>query len=311
VSEALLPLEGGNRASGASAASAADAKGGAAGANKAKLAKAAREFQALFLLELMKPLTEGLSRGSMGDPELGSGDRELYSWFWGEGLARQLADAWPLPAMPGTEDGAAGAASARSGAGALPFPTAGAAFRPLAVRPTAAGATAPVRSTTGPAAKAAGTEAAPAVSPAVSPSASPEKAKGGSAVEALIERASSLFRLPANLVRAVVRVESSGQADSVSTKGAVGLMQVMPSTAKEMGVRDPSDPWENLYAGTKYLSQQIARFGNLSHALAAYNAGPGAVVEHQGVPPYPETRAYVRRVLAEKARLDLSGRESA
>jgi soluble lytic murein transglycosylase-like protein len=121
--------------------------------------------------------------------------------------------------------------------------------------------------------------------------------------EAEIRRASRLFDLPENLVRAVILTESGGRADAVSSKGAVGYMQVLPSTGKEMGASDVRDPWQNLYAGAKYLRKQLDRFGNLEHALAAYNAGPGAVERHAGVPPYRETRRYVQRVLSWMDRL--------
>jgi soluble lytic murein transglycosylase-like protein len=84
-------------------------------------------------------------------------------------------------------------------------------------------------------------------------------------------------------------------------------MQVLPSTGREMGSRNLRDPWQNVYAGTKYLRRQLDRFGNLEHALAAYNAGPGAVERHGGIPPYRETQIYVDRVLAWKSRLDRAG----
>lgn len=125
--------------------------------------------------------------------------------------------------------------------------------------------------------------------------------------EAEIRRASRLFDLPENLVRAVILTESGGRADAVSSKGAVGYMQVLPSTGKEMGASDVRDPWQNLYAGAKYLRKQLDRFGNLEHALAAYNAGPGAVERHGGTPPYRETRRYVQRVLSWMNRLDHRG----
>jgi hypothetical protein len=125
----------------------------------------------------------------------------------------------------------------------------------------------------------------------------PEEATLPEPLEGQIQRAARLFALPDSLVRAVVMTESGGRADAVSPQGAVGLMQVMPGTAREMGVRDLQDPWENLYAGAKYLRRQIDRFGNLTEALTAYNAGPGAVERHGGVPPYRETRAYVQKVL--------------
>ena len=123
-------------------------------------------------------------------------------------------------------------------------------------------------------------------------------------VHSLAEKAGRLFSLPENLVRAMVTVESGGRVNAVSGKGAVGLMQLMPGTAREMGVKDSRDAWDNLVGGAKYLARQLERFGRLDHALAAYNAGPGAVEKHGGVPPFPETRDYVHRVLAVKARLD-------
>lgn len=127
---------------------------------------------------------------------------------------------------------------------------------------------------------------------------------GASGIDALAVKAARLNSLPANLVRAVMKVESNGRTDAVSPRGAVGLMQLMPATAKELGVRDSTDAWQNLVGGARYLARQVSRFGRLDHALAAYNAGPGAVEKHSGVPPYRETRAYVQKVMAEKARLD-------
>jgi soluble lytic murein transglycosylase-like protein len=100
------------------------------------------------------------------------------------------------------------------------------------------------------------------------------------------------------LVSAVVAVESGFQPEAVSRKGAQGLMQLMPRTAREMGVADPFDPAANLDGGSRYLSSLVARYdGDLTRALAAYNAGMGAVARHGGVPPYAETRRYVRKVL--------------
>lgn len=99
------------------------------------------------------------------------------------------------------------------------------------------------------------------------------------------------------LMRAVMTAESGGDPEARSPVGAIGLMQLMPSTARELGV-DPEDPAQNLEGGAKYLASLVSRFG-LSGGVAAYNAGPGAVAQHRGkVPPYPETQAYVQRVLA-------------
>ncbi|HEY9856622.1 MAG TPA: lytic transglycosylase domain-containing protein [Stenomitos sp.] len=99
------------------------------------------------------------------------------------------------------------------------------------------------------------------------------------------------------LVQAVIQAESGGDPKAVSKAGAMGLMQLMPETAQDMGVTDPFDPAQNVAGGTRYLQQMIDRFGNVPEALAAYNAGPGAVEKHGGIPPYTETRHYVQRVL--------------
>jgi soluble lytic murein transglycosylase-like protein len=100
------------------------------------------------------------------------------------------------------------------------------------------------------------------------------------------------------LVRAVIQAESDFDRRALSAKGAMGLMQLMPETARELGVSDPWDPDQNIDGGTRYLRQLLDRFGgDLAHALAGYNAGPSAVERYGGVPPYAETTAYVDRVL--------------
>jgi soluble lytic murein transglycosylase-like protein len=100
------------------------------------------------------------------------------------------------------------------------------------------------------------------------------------------------------LVLAVASVESGFEPNAVSPKGALGLMQLMPATASSLGVTDAFDPETNLEGGSRYLAELIALYrGDLTKVLAAYNAGPGAVKRHGGVPPYQETRAYVKKVL--------------
>jgi soluble lytic murein transglycosylase-like protein len=114
----------------------------------------------------------------------------------------------------------------------------------------------------------------------------------------LVTSASQAERVPAGLVRAVVMAESSGDPSAISVAGAQGLMQLMPGTSASCGIANPFDPTENVHCGTGYLHSLLHRYhNNVTLAVAAYNAGPGAVDRYHGVPPYPETRAYVVRVL--------------
>ncbi len=117
-------------------------------------------------------------------------------------------------------------------------------------------------------------------------------------LEALIAETARRHHLNPALVRSVVAVESAFQPNATSPKGAQGLMQLMPQTARSLGVADPFDPAQNLDGGTRHLKGLVARYGgNLDLALAAYNAGQGAVEKHRGIPPYAETRQYVKKVL--------------
>jgi len=109
--------------------------------------------------------------------------------------------------------------------------------------------------------------------------------------------------VPWTLLAALVWTESGFNVDARSPVGAMGLAQLMPATAAELGV-DPSVPYENLYGGALYLSRQLDRFGSVELSLAAYNAGPGAVRRHGGVPPYRETQNYVEKVQARWALLE-------
>ena len=103
--------------------------------------------------------------------------------------------------------------------------------------------------------------------------------------------------VPAELLKAVAVAESRMNPAAVSPAGAKGLMQMIPSTGAAMGVRDLFDPHQSIRGGAAYLAKQVGRFGTYPLALAAYNAGPGAVQKHGGIPPYEETRTYVARVM--------------
>lgn len=114
----------------------------------------------------------------------------------------------------------------------------------------------------------------------------------------IIDEMARRARVDRALVHAVVSAESSYDPKAVSSAGAVGLMQLMPATAKRYGVHDRKDPAQNVWAGVRYLRDLLAQFNDLSLALAAYNAGENAVIQYgRKIPPYKETQQYVRRVL--------------
>lgn len=115
----------------------------------------------------------------------------------------------------------------------------------------------------------------------------------------LIKSAAESAGIEEELLDALVAAESSYDPNARSSAGALGLSQLMPATAKAMGVINPFDPAENLNGGAKYLASMLQRFGgDTKLALAAYNAGPGAVEKYNGIPPYAQTQAYVQKVLA-------------
>ena len=112
----------------------------------------------------------------------------------------------------------------------------------------------------------------------------------------IIEKYAKQYNLDPILVEEVIRQESNFRLTATSTVGAQGLMQLMPGTASMLGVQ-PNDPEENIEGGSRYLAMQLTKFGRLDYALAAYNAGPGAVSSYGGIPPYAETRNYVARIV--------------
>jgi len=117
-------------------------------------------------------------------------------------------------------------------------------------------------------------------------------------LRAMVSQAARDNNVPSTLLYAMLQAESGGNPDAISRDGAMGLMQLMPATAAACHLQSAFDPQENVECGASYLSQMLARFdNNVTLAVAAYNAGPNAVAQYHGVPPFPETQVYVRRVL--------------
>jgi len=117
-------------------------------------------------------------------------------------------------------------------------------------------------------------------------------------LDAIFQKASDTFHVPVDLLKAVARAESNFDSTAESHAGAQGIMQLMPGTAKALGVTNAFDPVQNIMGGAKYLSQQLERYGgDTVLALAAYNAGPGNVAKYNGVPPFEETQNYITKVM--------------
>jgi soluble lytic murein transglycosylase-like protein len=147
-------------------------------------------------------------------------------------------------------------------------------------------------------------EAAPAsfataLAAASGTAAGPEEGAGSSGeYDGLIQRAASRYGLDPAILHGLIQQESGFNPNSQSSAGAMGLTQLMPGTASSLGVRNPLNPTEAIEGGARYLAQLMSQFGgNPTDALAAYNAGPGAVSQYGGVPPYAETQSYVTKVL--------------
>lgn len=131
-------------------------------------------------------------------------------------------------------------------------------------------------------------------------------AMGTTSMDSIFEEASSTYNVPINLIKAVAKAESNFNADAVSSAGAQGVMQLMPKTAESLGVNNSFDAYENIMGGTKYLGQLLDKYdGDVTLALAGYNAGMGNVAKYDGVPPFTETKNYIEKVM-DYAQMDIN-----
>lgn len=126
-----------------------------------------------------------------------------------------------------------------------------------------------------------------------------QRGSTASSLDDIFEAAGARYGISPALLKSVAKAESNFNPRAKSHAGAMGVMQLMPATARSLGVSDPYDPWQNIMGGAKYLKQNLDQFGDVSLALAAYNAGPGSVRKYGGIPPYRETQNYVKKIMAD------------
>jgi Rod binding domain-containing protein len=261
---------------------------------KAKLQRAVQEFEALMLSTMLKSMRSGIPKSDMfgesygGDMLEGMFDIELSrhmsrssSLGMGEMLYKEITgEELPPKSLP------AGAAVApKTGPPAIPAST--------SVTPAVPPAADAPRAVPEPA------RAASPVQPSASVPAVPDTVRRRvDTLEPFVREAAERHGVNESLLKAVIAAESAGQTNARSSKNAKGVMQLIDTTAAMMGVHNVWDPRENINGGAKYLGQMMDRFkGDIQRAVASYNAGPGAVEKHGGVPPYRETQTYVTKVM--------------
>lgn len=261
---------------------------------KVKLQRAVQEFEALMLSTMLKSMRSGIPKSDMFGDSYGG---DMLEGMFDIELARHMSRSSSL------------------GMGEMLYKEITGEELPRKILPAGTG----VAPKTGPPAIPVTTFVTPAVPPAAdAPKAAPELAGAASPIQPsepvqavpdtvrrrvdtlgpIVREAAERHGVNENLLKAVIAAESAGQTNARSSKDAKGVMQLIDTTAAMMGVHNVWDPRDNINGGAKYLGQMMARFtGDIQRAVASYNAGPGAVEKHGGVPPYRETQAYVSKVM--------------
>jgi len=281
-------------------------------ARKARLAKAVKDFEAIFLGMMMKSMRSSIPKDD-GSGESFGGD--IMETMFDEEVARQMAGRSNLgladmmyrsithePMPPAQAPAPAGGNDGRAPERLSPAPVGGTVSPAPTGLHSAQGAssTAPGEMPHAQPTPAAAPVPAKKTLPGSAPSFAPPKTvrERIAAYENLIQEAAAYHGVDSTVIKAVMAAESGGERTAVSSRDAKGLMQLTDSTAADMGVRNVWNARENIQGGARYLQSLLQRFdGDTRNAVASYNAGPARVEKHGGVPPIPETQAYVRRVM--------------
>jgi len=229
-----------------------------------KLKKACQQFEAIFIQYMLKSMRSASDKSTLLGDGLGS---DIFMQMFDEGMAEKMAESSPMGLANMMYNNFIDTESAED------------------IDRTFA-----VPSRTG--------NVKRKVVPGAEKQQNPTKGVSLDKLSSIINEAAAANGVNPHLVKAVIMQESGGNPNAVSSKGAKGLMQLMDGTAKMLGVADPFDIRQNIFGGVKYLSRLLKRFnGDMKNALAAYNAGPGAVIKYGGIPPYEETKKYVSNIM--------------
>ncbi|MDD4050697.1 MAG: transglycosylase SLT domain-containing protein [candidate division Zixibacteria bacterium] len=293
--ELLLPLQTATKSSTATSA----VGGKSLDMEKLRLRKATRELESFFVLHMLKAMRQTIPKSNLLSGGLGEDtytsmfDEELSKLVAGgpASLSESLYKSLEKHLTEESGDTLASSGILKSGVARTTSPSSSDSGGSIVIdKPEVK--TAPKNTSSSK------TPSAPAVRPKITSDAVLEN------FGSTIEEASRKYSLDPTLVYSVIITESGGDPNAVSPKGAKGLMQLMDSTAEQLGVADSLNPQQNINGGAKYLRQLLDKYdGDLPRTLAAYNAGPGAVDKHKGVPPYAETKRYVDKVMGHLSRI--------